>query len=222
MNQPKSLFFALIFTVSAMPLSFGAAAAYQAKMAKSRGAAQNSPEGLLAQGQNSAAQAVQLIKQAQLLLGSDVTKEKIEQAISIYTQAGQLFEQTENIFNTLGTKYVKQEDVGGVVHAKEQCIAAIRELSQKLYGQPQPALVVSTAPPPVSAPVEERPVKTLYQPADKPVLKTPSTLAARTYSKRVYQHPPKPGAKTFSRRVYRRPSETVVTQPSGPQGGTLQ
>lgn len=76
--------------------------------------------------------AMRLVKQAQDLINTKVTRDGMRAALGLYVQAGQLFEKSENVFRKLGSKYVPVEYVDKCVMYKNECITAINNLTKAI------------------------------------------------------------------------------------------
>jgi hypothetical protein len=97
------------------------------------GAAVSNPESLRVQADNNVQAAGMLLNQAQILLNSaNVTREKMKIALNLYIQAGQMFEQSANIYKALLPNYASQEDVLNADGAMKGCLRSIGEIKSKL------------------------------------------------------------------------------------------
>src|SRR3990167_10950739 len=95
--------------------------------------AEESPETYKTAADNDARVAAELVRQAQQLLESGgVTPDKLQTALTLYAQAGQLFEKTGNVYKALGPTYVSPQDVEGAFRAMEQCLNMINEIKKRM------------------------------------------------------------------------------------------
>jgi len=74
--------------------------------------------------------AAQLMQKATETAQSNPTAEGRQVAISLFVEAGQMFEQAANIYQSLGPNYAAPADVQNAQQAMKACIENIQKLKQ--------------------------------------------------------------------------------------------
>lgn len=123
MSKSKAVVFAVIIA---------AAISVMAVPCHGAGNMNKSPDELRTDATNDVNVAMRLVKQAQDMLASKVTKENMQAASGLYVQAGQLFEKSEIAFNALGEKYGTKQDAEQCERLKNECIQALTSLKKAM------------------------------------------------------------------------------------------
>lgn len=117
----------LIFLLFLLAFSFG--------LSSFASAEEPAPGLLLMTANDDANTAMRLVERARQTLQGDVNREKVQLAISLYVEAGQLFEKAETLYTKAGTEHgVSQEDIDGAKKAKEGCVQSISDLKKRFGG----------------------------------------------------------------------------------------
>ncbi|HNV85540.1 MAG TPA: hypothetical protein PKL97_01080 [Candidatus Omnitrophota bacterium] len=95
--------------------------------------AETTPESIRAEADANIKMAFQLMQEAQGVLKGGVTREKGEVAISLYTRAGQLMEQSAGVYRALVPhQYASEQEVKNCEDVMQACIRSIREIKQRI------------------------------------------------------------------------------------------
>lgn len=76
--------------------------------------------------------AQELVAEANRMLMPPVDRQKMQAAMSLFARAGQMFEKSGKIYETLGPSYVAPEDVKNSFEAMNMCIRNIEEIKKRL------------------------------------------------------------------------------------------
>jgi hypothetical protein len=92
----------------------------------------DTPESIREQANNKIKIANQLVADAQKLSVPGQTSQNRVVGLKLFIQAGQLFEQAENMLKTLGARYVSQSDIDSCARAAQSCANEISNIRRVL------------------------------------------------------------------------------------------
>ncbi|MBI3307552.1 MAG: hypothetical protein HYZ84_07095 [Candidatus Omnitrophica bacterium] len=90
------------------------------------------PDAIKMQANNDVQVASRLSEQAMNMLQGEMNREKLQTAMGLYIQAGQLFEKAMNAYKNLGPQYATPQDVENSYNAMQHCIKMIDEIKKRL------------------------------------------------------------------------------------------
>lgn len=90
------------------------------------------PEELRAEAFTKVKIGTELMRKASDLLSRGVEESSIKAGISLYAQAGKLFQDAYNVLNYLGEDYVSATDLKGTSQAMQSCMQAINGLKEAM------------------------------------------------------------------------------------------
>lgn len=97
------------------------------------GFTQASPESYKNQADGDVQVAFRFQHQAmQILQGGRVNRDKLETAIHLLVQAGQLFERAANTYTAVGINYASSQDANNAYKAMQNCLDMIQEIKKRL------------------------------------------------------------------------------------------
>jgi|GEM_PF-1472729 len=95
--------------------------------------AEATPESIRAEADSNVKMAFQLMQEAQGILKGGITKEKGEVAVSLYSRAGQLMEQSAGMYGALVPhQYASEQEVRNCQDVVQGCVRSIREIKQRM------------------------------------------------------------------------------------------
>ena len=94
--------------------------------------AQSSPDSMLNDAYSKIQVGQKLMVSAHNQIAQNPSNDNLKTAISLFSQAGQLFEEAGNILKYLGTEYTSEKDIKGCENAVNSCLENISMCREKL------------------------------------------------------------------------------------------